>query len=82
MADLDRPARGSDPQVARYTYRFARGVVDDCVEQRVAAAAIVVHPTDIQRFAVRLNRKIVNTPVLVQEVFSEERHAWILRVAQ
>jgi hypothetical protein len=46
-ADLDRSARGGDPQIARYTDRFARSVVNDCVKQRIASAAMVVHPAKI-----------------------------------
>jgi hypothetical protein len=36
----------------------------------------------LQRFAVKLNRNTVNTPALAQEVFSEEKHASIVKVAQ
>jgi hypothetical protein len=36
----------------------------------------------LQRVAVKLNHNTVSTLVFVQEVFSEEKHALIVRVAQ
>ncbi len=36
----------------------------------------------LQRFAMRLNRYTVSTLALAQEVLSEERHDWMMVVAQ